>query len=328
VFEQTIRPKGRRLRAHRYAVALLPLLVSLFVLPTSSFATYPGANGRITFTSFNYDNAPTRVEGVLSDGSSRGKISGTKRDDYAASWSQDGSELLVIHGHKLVLQDVATGTRHAFFSLHRRFSKSFAYLFFFWGSNPVLSPDGSSAVFCLLADRTPLIRSYVINTDGTRLHKISGDHPRCATDWSTTGRLVAAQGTHGSKILTMDPDGSHVTVVHTMPRTSGFLPTPAWSPDGGSLLVVAPAWHDPLNSEIYTMHADGSHFTRLTHTTHRAEQNAVWSPDGSMIAFSRPNTSDPQSPWDLFVMTSSGSSFLRLTHTPKVYDMVTAWEPT
>ena len=65
------------------------------------------------------------------------------------------------------------------------------------------------------------------------------------------------------------------------------------------------------NWEIYTMNADGSGETRLTHTQDVNEDNAAWSPNGSTIAFSVHSHETNRS--DVYVMNADGSDRRRVT---------------
>jgi TolB protein len=63
---------------------------------------------------------------------------------------------------------------------------------------------------------------------------------------------------------------------------------PAWSPDGQKIVFqrnLGPTDPDPVKGgvEIWTMNADGSDQTRLTHYPGR-DQDPDWSPDGRTIA--------------------------------------------
>ena len=75
------------------------------------------------------------------------------------------------------------------------------------------------------------------------------------------------------------------------------------------------------NSEIYSMHSDGSGVTRLTHDR-AIDANAVWSPDHSKIAF----VSTRGGGSDIYTMNADGSGVTRLTSSHAI-DLTPAWSP-
>ena len=75
------------------------------------------------------------------------------------------------------------------------------------------------------------------------------------------------------------------------------------------------------NSEIYMIDANGKSIKRLTHHP-MADGQAVWSPDGTRIAFaSNRNEGNVQ----IFIMDSNGRNPTRLTN--GVWDRYPAWSP-
>ena len=73
--------------------------------------------------------------------------------------------------------------------------------------------------------------------------------------------------------------------------------------------------------DIWSMDADGSNQTRLTESK-RIEFGSVFSPDGTMIAFSREG---PATRFGLWVMPADGSSATRLTSGK--FDFFPDWQP-
>lgn len=99
------------------------------------------------------------------------------------------------------------------------------------------------------------------------------------------------------------------------------LPTPA---TGDNPLIAFRTRRDG-NGEIYTRRADGTAQKNLTNTP-AEEEDFVWSPDGSKIAFTRIVT-DNDSNRDLFVMNADGSNLLQLTNSPNDVDGHAVWSP-
>ncbi len=77
-------------------------------------------------------------------------------------------------------------------------------------------------------------------------------------------------------------------------------------PPGGKIVFSARISHN--NSQIFSIHADGSHLVQLTHSK-GFNQSPAWSPDGSEIAF----ISTCFGTWDVCIMDADGSNIRRLT---------------
>ena len=94
--------------------------------------------------------------------------------------------------------------------------------------------------------------------------------------------------------------------------------SPAWSPDSQRIAFYS---ERDGNAEIYVMHADGTHVTRLTQT--RADEGyPAWSPDGRTISFD----SDASGTFDIWAMDDSGANMRRLTG-DRARDISATWSP-
>jgi TolB protein len=108
---------------------------------------------------------------------------------------------------------------------------------------------------------------------------------------------------------------------------SGYLRTPAWSPDGRRLAFVR-----FLNgsNEIYVVNADGSHLRQLTGPRQDVIDelsSQAWSPDGRKLVFARgPNMSGLRArPTSIFVINADGTGIRQLTRDNSDDDP--AWSP-
>ena len=87
-------------------------------------------------------------------------------------------------------------------------------------------------------------------------------------------------------LYTMAPDGSNVQALKSE-LDSLDERLPRWSPDSKVLAVVGSV-KEELESWLYTVNADGSGWLRLTD----AVSGPSWSPDGTQLAFAKPDGDD------------------------------------
>ncbi len=170
-----------------------------------------------------------------------------------------------------------------------------------FGSDPMLSPDGTKIVYCSLRQAI-YSQIYVMKSDGSNIKRLTdiktGD--ACGPAWSPDGKKIAyyafalTQPSRNPEIWLMDSDGSGPK------KLTDHGIDPSWSPDGRQ---IAFASHRDGIFQIYVMNADGSSVRRLT--KHNAEDsNPVWAPDGKSILYSSATKDDHRG---LFLMGADGS---------------------
>jgi hypothetical protein len=232
-------------------------------MPATAHATFPGANGKIAFErggdiyTMNPDGSdPT----VLVPKSTLGGCT-------IPRWSPDGQKLaldcnLGVGGTWFVDADGSNPTQ---------FPLPAAQLS--W------APDGQRVVYNQGASCNPL---SVANADGTGATEIlSASDAPCTKGlpvWSPRGDLIAFR--FGSTLHTIKPDGTDLTQIGSA-GTNEPRVGPDWSPAGDRILFVGTL------GGIYTIDADGSHVTEKWELSNTRPQSAVWSPDGTEIAFRR-----------------------------------------
>ena len=187
------------------------------------------------------------------------------------------------------------------------------------GSDPSLSPDGTSIAYCSSRE-TLYSEIYVMNSDGTGDHKITnintGD--ACGPVWSHDGKKIAfyafalSQPSRNPQIWLMDPGGSN------QKKLTDHGMDPTWSPDDKQIAFASK--RDGI-FQIYAMNADGSNLRRLT--KHNAEDsNPAWAPDGAAIAYISATGDDRRG---LFLMNPTGSDQHGIAHSKHQDFCFPAW---
>jgi Tol biopolymer transport system component len=183
----------------------------------------------------------------------------------------------------------------------------------------VVSPDGS--------------RLAVTDERGTtRIVRIPGGNARVvahaafAAGWSPDSKRLALVSYSPAAIWIVGADGSGRVRAASAPAGSS-LSAVAWTPDSRS--VVYGSEHDRNDTELYTMHADGSGLKQLTKDTHM-QFSPAWSPDGTRIAYSWASMCCPDvgpliQPGYIHVMNADGSHQRLLTS--GYGDDSPAWSP-
>ena len=142
------------------------------------------------------------------------------------------------------------------------------------------SPNGTRIVFRRFGPDSDE-GVFVVNVNGTGLKRIlpAGARAGLALDWSPQGNDIVfsrrvTPDVHSS-LWIVHADGSGLREVNVQPSTAcggaNADPAadgcfgPAWSPDG-SKIVFAKGQNGDVDSNIYTVNADGTGLTQVTHT--------------------------------------------------------------
>ena len=238
---------------------------------------------RIAFVSDRDGNS--EIYAMNPDGSAATRLTDNDAHDWNPVWSPDGQRIAFISNRDGNLEIYAMNPDG---SDATRLTTNNAS-----DMQPAWSPDSQRIAFVIEKyDNLGYSRTsdiYVMNADGSDLIRLVNDDDwQSAPAWSPDGRrivFVSRDRDGNSEIYAANADGSAITRLTN--HDAGDW-QPAWSPDGRRIAFISDrdAVYSgvPRDSGIYSMNADGSGLTRLTHND-LADRNPVWSPDGKRIAF-------------------------------------------
>jgi hypothetical protein len=292
---------------------LVVLAAALGVLsPATSLAAFPGANGKLAFSSPR-SGFPTEsnIFTMGADGSAQTAITSFNGDELYPAWSPDGARIAFQQDpglHPEIWTSKADGT-----DLRRLTNNSADDL------HPAWSPDATKIVFAsdLQTPGGNLSDLFVMNAaDGsgavniTNTPTIDEDFPA----WSPNGTKIAFS--RDGDIATVAPNGTGLV---PLTATERIEIEPDWSPSNSQLVFRTGINFD---DEIFRMNADGSGVTNITNTGPSVEERPVWSPAGDKIAFTKGSFSAAE----VWTMTPSGTGQVRIT-TNSFLDAQPSWQP-
>ena len=177
------------------------------------------------------------------------------------------------------------------------------------------SPDRSRLVYIYNStDFSDSFEVRVVGADGSGEHTILGPGRFFAPDWSPRGThivLSQGQGDGTQRLVTVEPDGSDLTIIGTR---EDWDADPTWSPDGQRIAFVGNCHAPGCNRfvmDLWVMNADGTSPQRLT-TGNAIDDDVgepVWSPDGQWLAFHMTRGFAT----DVYRIRASGADLERLT---------------
>jgi Tol biopolymer transport system component len=246
------------------------------VAPGPSDGDRSSLRGRIAFD--NFDDVWT----IDVDGTDLTRLTNSPEPDFDPSWSPDGTQIAFRSERSgepeiWVMNADGTGQRRLAEGLSPAWSPDGSLIAFAGraglsvigpdgtglrvlpntegGEYPSWSPDGSQIAFNsnLTGDHV----MYIAQADGSKVLDLSRVGEGWQVAWSPDGRsiLFTSHRDHldnYTDVYLMRPDGS---AVHRLTHALAY--TPAWSPDGDSIVVSAP--------DLLIMDADGSN-VRALHT--------------------------------------------------------------
>jgi hypothetical protein len=253
-----------------------------------SQAAFPGENGQIVFTRYDYsaEYLGKDIWTINSDGTGLHRLTYTPEEyEYSPTWSPDGSQIAFTAMYadggqqEVWVMDADGSNRSQVTDLPEG-----------WGAVHVAwSPGGDRFVIELSYWPASSTDLYLVNLDGSGLTQItdyqgSEMHPAWSPDGSRIAFYSYELATNPADIWTVAPDGSDLTqITNDLKR----FHNPTWSPDGSQ---IACSEYDGLNSveRIWVMGADGSNAIPITEDEYNIRSGEpAWSPDATRLVYTR-----------------------------------------
>ena len=150
-------------------------------------------------------------------------------------------------------------------------------------------------------------------------------------DWSPDGtrivfvRIRSLPPTSRTAIFVVNPDGTDLRRLTGWDLDAG---NPSWSPDGSTIVFAdgGSSIPDPIpDAQIYAMDADGSDLRQLTDDPDAASYWPSWSPDGTLIVYSRFVFAPTGEPEELYTMRPDGTGDEPLVRSPDLVENEADW---
>jgi TolB protein len=315
------------------------LIVGILLLPllplAPAVATPPGLNGDIAFRRYL---GPDRTKGTIfmaaRDGTGERRLTrapGKAGDDYP-DVAADGSFVAFQRcgrrgcGIYTVRPD-GTGLERVDHACTARRCSDNSY--------PAVSPDGKQIAFVRMFEEAGSDRVHVgvyrMRIDGSHRRRVTLPRRRDVEDgdpqWSPDGKQIVFVRHHFTEhsgdrqaVFIVNADGTGLHRITPLRLRAGDGPD--WSPDGSQILFRSPETEDFLDSDIWTIHPDGTGLRQVTHAGPATKvYSASFSPDGTAIALGMTGIDDQA---DVYTIGIDGTGLSPVTRTGR-WDSAPDW---
>jgi Tol biopolymer transport system component len=253
---------------------LLTVGALALLLPATSWATYPGANGLIAYVGSEHSSRESRYEifTIPPAGGEPTQLTHNHLLDYNPTWSADGRRIAFVRWQPgKVKGDVWT----------MRADGRHQHLITRPGATPHFSPGGGQIVLALRHSIA------TVGIDGAGLRRLVFGRVVGSPKFSPDGRRIAfswiPKHTNAREsIWTMRRDGSHLRRLTRPPEEYGSDEAPDWRPDGRRIIFRHSVCNERgCEQAIHSVRPDGS---RERSIDARGSFPGVYSPTGNRIA--------------------------------------------
>ena len=211
------------------------------------------------------------------------------------------------------------------------------------GASPCWAWDGAKVVFVLDQSisgvnhkllykqspvQSPTDRSLIIDfykSDPTII-------PEGKVQLSSKGQYIMSS----NGIYTFDADGKNLNKIIPLQSDSQYYYSPAWSPDGTKIAVISLDCSKNNRIKNYSLilfNSDGTNpnilytlsATDKVYAWSKKEYSVCWSPDGTKLAFTRPNDAGINTTANIFVIKTDHTGFTQVTNNLFAYDSYLSW---
>jgi TolB protein len=257
-------------------LALTAIAAGVLIVPASqpAMATFPGHNGLVVIS-----DTGSQIATINSNGTGLHTITSFASFAEAPQASADG---------KWIVFDASNGGQKDLYKIHpngsgqQQLTHNATYE---WA--PSFSPDGKLITFAKDGSCSDI---WVVHSDGTHAHKLSGTHVGEFARYSPSGKKIV-YGNCDGQIHVMNADGSHDHALTNF----GTNKYPSWSPDGHKIVFNSTATG---SNQAWIMNADGTHDHVIT--TVGISFGPVVSPSGTKLLY--------KSGSDIYVSSLTGAS--------------------